>query len=259
MHLDFGQVEFNVQPSDTRRSYNKDLQVTKICTGLNKFKILSASCIWYEGHFINNAHHFFIYTYIFFRKYHFTILLCNPPASQWPRPNILEDLLFHLGYHFCSILGWFGYPLLKPLPWRENCVHAWAFLTCGISRRPMDSCLDWMVREVTLTTRIYLANRSQTSPGAGVHCRAKWVTHPRVSQVSFWAFFCSIFAASHNNMLLSHMFHMEPYLSWWFLGNHKQRSSFAWPLIALVEILWVAGRMDFSTRLTAISIPVQSL
>jgi len=48
-------------------------------------------------------------------------------------------------------------------------------------------------------------------------------------------------------------------LSWWFLGDHQQRSSFAWPLIALVEIFWIAGRLDFSTRLTAISTLVQSL
>jgi hypothetical protein len=46
-----------------------------------------------------------------------------------------------------------------------------------------------------------------------------------------------------HNTLLSHLFHMELYLSWWFLGDHKQRSSFAWFLIALVEIFWVAGSL----------------
>lgn len=53
MHLDFGHVEFNVQPSHTRRSYSKDLQVTKICTGLNKFKIFShkLDLIWVTLHY----------------------------------------------------------------------------------------------------------------------------------------------------------------------------------------------------------------
>jgi hypothetical protein len=59
-------------------------------------------------------------------------------------------------------------------------------------------------------------------------------------------------------MLLSHFLHMEFYLSWWFLGDHRQKLSFAWHLIVLVEIFWVGGRMDFSTRLTAISTLVQS-
>jgi len=131
-------------------------------------------------------------------------------------------------------------------------------LTCGISRSLVDSFLDCMAREVTLPTHIYLVNRSQPSPGAGVHFCAKWVAHPRASQVGFCAFFCTIFASSHDSMLLSHLFHMEIYLSWWFLGDHKQRS-FDWPLIVLVKIFWFVGRLDFSTHLTAISTPVQSL
>jgi hypothetical protein len=52
-------------------------------------------------------------------------------------------------------------------------VSAWAFLTRGLGRSLADSCLDYMVCEVTLPTRIYLANRSQPSPGVGVHCHAK--------------------------------------------------------------------------------------
>ena len=40
-----------------------------------------------------------------------------------------------------------------------NGVHVRALLTYGIS--PVDSCLDCMARDVTLPTRIYLANRSQ--------------------------------------------------------------------------------------------------
>jgi len=37
----------------------------------------------YEGHFINNAHYFFLITRKFyFMQYLFTILLCSPPASQ---------------------------------------------------------------------------------------------------------------------------------------------------------------------------------
>jgi len=113
------------------------------------------------------------------------------------------------GYHFCSVLGWFGYPLQKRIPGRENGVHAWDILTCGISQSPVDSCLDCMAREVTLLTRIYLANRSQPSPGGGVHCRAKWVAHPRASRVGFCAFFCAVFASSHDNTLRSNLFHME--------------------------------------------------
>jgi len=55
----------------------------------------------YEGHFINNVHYFFLLTRIFyFRQYLFTFLLCSPPASQRPRPNVSEDFLFHLGCHF---------------------------------------------------------------------------------------------------------------------------------------------------------------
>ena len=38
---------------------------------------------------------------------------------------------------------------------------------------PVYLCLECMAREVTLPTRIYLANRSQPSPGAGVHFGAK--------------------------------------------------------------------------------------
>jgi hypothetical protein len=153
----------------------------------------------------------------YFRQYLITILLCSPPALQWPLPNILEDLIFHLGCHFCSVLGWLRYPLQKPLPGRKNSVHAWALLTWEISRSPFNSCLVCMAREVTLTTHIFSANWSQPSPGAGVHCCAKWVAHPRGSQVGFCAFFCTVSASSHDNMLLSHLFHMELYLSWWFV------------------------------------------
>jgi hypothetical protein len=47
--------------------------------------------------------------------------------------------------------------------------------------------------------------------------------------------------------------------TWWFLGDHKQRLSFVWPLIEIVEIFLVVGKMDLSTRRTVISTPVQSL
>ena len=114
-------------------------------------------------------------------------------------------------------------------------------LTRGISRSPVDSGLDCMAHEVTLPTCIYLANWSQLSPGVGVHCRAKWMADSRASQVGFCAFFCAIFSSSHDNMLLSHLSHMKLCLSWWFLGEHKQRSPFAWPLIALVEMFLIAG------------------
>ena len=71
----------------------------------------------------------------------------------------------------------------------ENGVLTWTLLTCGIIWSPVDSCLDCMARDVTLSTRIYLVNRSQPSPGAGVHFRAKWVVHPRASQVGFIYFY----------------------------------------------------------------------
>jgi hypothetical protein len=100
-------------------------------------------------------------------------------------------------------------------------------LTCRISLSLVDSCLDCLAHEVTLPTCIYLTNWSQPSPGAGIHCRAKWVVHPWASQVSFCAFFCAIFAISHDYTLLPHLSHMEIYLSWWIHGDRKQRSSFA--------------------------------
>ena len=66
-----------------------------------------------------------------------------------------------------------------------------------------------MAREITLPAHIYLANQSQPSPGVGVQCCAKWVAHPRVGLVGICAFFGTIFASSHDNTLLSHLFHME--------------------------------------------------
>jgi len=94
----------------------------------------------------------------------------------------------------------------------KRCPRMGSF-TLGNSRSPVDSCLDCMAHEVTLPTRIYSANRSQSSQGAGVRCRAKRVAHPRASQVGFCAFFCAVLASSHDNTLLSHLFHMELYLS----------------------------------------------
>ena len=114
------------------------------------------------------------------------------------------------------------------------------------SRSPVDSCLDCMARKVTIPTHIYLVNRSQPSPSAGVH----FVQNERsiLEQVRsvFCEFFCAIFASSHHNTLLSHLFHMELCLSWWFLGDHKQRSSFAWPLITFVEIFGSRGGWTYT-------------
>jgi hypothetical protein len=110
------------------------------------------------------------------------------------------------------------------------------------------------------TFHSYLLSKSVTTfpmCGRALSCKMSGPSPSKSGR--FYAFFCAIFASTHDNTLLSHLFHMELYLSWWFPGDHKQRSSFAWPLIALVEIFWVAGRLDFSTRLTAISTPVQSL
>jgi len=106
----------------------------------------------------------------------------------------------------------------------------------------------------------YLLSKSVTTfPRCGRAFLYKMSGPTRESQVGFCAFFCPIFASRHDNKLLSHLFHIELYLSRWFFGDHKQRSSFVWPLIALVEVFWVAGRLDFFTRLTVISPPVQSL
>jgi hypothetical protein len=66
-----------------------------------------------------------------------------------------------------------------------------------------------MTREVILPTNIYLANQSKPSPGAGVNFRAKWVAYPRASQAGFCAFFYAMFATSHDNTVLSHLFLME--------------------------------------------------
>jgi len=106
---------------------------------------------------------------------------------------------------------------------------------------------------------LVLSKSVTTFPGCGRALSCKMSGQSPSKSGQFLCIFCSIFASSHDSTLLSHLFHMELYLSWRFLGDHKQRSSFAWPLIALVEIFWVAGRLDFSTRLTAISTPVQSL
>ena len=54
-----------------------------------------------------------------------------------------------------------------------------------------------------------LANRSQPSPGADVHRRAKWMAHLWASQVGFCAFYCAVFAFRHDNTLLSHLLLME--------------------------------------------------
>jgi hypothetical protein len=141
---------------------------------------------------------FFLTCMFYFRKYLITILLCSSPVSQCVGRFVIP---FRVPFLFSP-------RMVKPLQGRENGVHAWALLTCGISPSLVGSCLDCMVREVTLPTRIYLANQSQPSPGMGVHCCAKWVAQPWASQVSFCAFFCKMFATSHDNMLLSHSFHM---------------------------------------------------
>lgn len=52
----------------------------------------------------------------------------------------------------------------------------------------------------------------------------------------FLCIFCLVFTCIYDNILLSHLFHIDFYLSW-FLGGHKQRSSFVWPLIMFIKIL----------------------
>jgi len=70
------------------------------------------------------------------------------------------------------------------------------------------------------TSHSYLLSKSvTTSPRCGRALSCK-MSGP-ASQVGFCAFFCAIFASGNDNTLLLHLFHMEHYLSWWFLGDHK--------------------------------------
>jgi hypothetical protein len=66
-----------------------------------------------------------------------------------------------------------------------------------------------MTCEVILPIHIYLANRLQPSPGAGVYFHAKWVAYPQAGQAGFCTFFYAMFATSHDNTVLSHLFLME--------------------------------------------------
>jgi hypothetical protein len=89
-----------------------EVQVSGISTGL-RYSTLAKFNTWhqqrntrsYDGHFINNAHYFLPTSTFYFRPYLFTVLLCSPLASQWPCPNVSENLLFHWGNHFCSEFG----------------------------------------------------------------------------------------------------------------------------------------------------------
>jgi len=110
------------------------------------------------------------------------------------------------------------------------------------------------------TSHSYLLSKSATSfPRCrrALSCKMSGPSPSKSGRIL--CIFCVIFASNHDNTLLSRLFHVELYLSWRFLSDHKQRASFAWPLIALVEIFWVAGMLEFSSRLTEISTPVQSL
>lgn len=108
--------------------------------------------------------------------------------------------------------------------------------TWGISQSLMDPYLDCMAHQVILPTHTYPANPSQPSLDMSVRCHVKWVTHPQANQDCFCAFFYTAFVFSHDNMLLSHSFHMELYLFWWLLGDHQPRS-----FDVLVEIFWGRG------------------
>ena len=110
------------------------------------------------------------------------------------------------------------------------------------------------------TSHSYLLSKSITTfprCGRALSCKMSGPSRSRSGWIC--AFLCAIFASGHDSTLLSHLFHMEFYLSLCFLGDHKQRSSYAGPLIALNEIFWAAKKLDFSIRSTAISTPVQSL
>ena len=103
------------------------------------------------------------------------------------------------------------------------------------------------------TSHSSLLNNSVTTfPRCGRALLCKMSGPSQVKSGQFLCIFCAIFASSYDdNTLLSYLFHVELYMSRWFLGDHKQRS-FAWPLIVLVKIFWVVGRFDFSTRLAVI-------
>ena len=76
---------------------------------------------------------------------------------------------------------------------------------------------------------------------AGEHYHGGWEAQPQATEVYSCAFSCKAFAWKHNNTLQWHFFHMGLYLSSWLLGDHKQRSSFYWPLIYLVKIFLGRG------------------
>jgi hypothetical protein len=161
---------------------------------------------FYEGHFINNAHYFF------YRHLHFILgsisLQCFyvVPVLRNDRVPTFRKICYSTeGTTSVQGSDSSGNRCRKLFQGGKALSTYGLFQLLGISRSLVDSCLDGMAREVTLPTRIYSANRSQTSPDAGLHCRAKWVAHPRASQVSFYAFLCAIFAWSHDNILLSRL------------------------------------------------------
>jgi len=100
-------------------------------------------------------------------------------------------------------------------------------LTRGISRSPVDSGLDCMAHEVTLPTCIYLANWSQLSPGAGMHCHAKWVAHPQQVR-SVFVLLCFLFLfnslavrgpSGTNFSFLQIVCQNTEYWCWWNPGS----------------------------------------
>jgi hypothetical protein len=133
----------------------------------------------------------------------------------------------------------------------KNRCPSMVFLTWEISRNQIDSCLDFMAREVTLSTCIYSANRSQLSQGACVHCHAIRVANPRSIQVGFvhlsaqflhpvtiirCCYTCSTWnSICHDDSLviiskISHFFHLLTFLAfqaldhrlWWHVLHENE-------------------------------------
>jgi hypothetical protein len=105
------------------------------------------------------------------------------------------------------------------------------------------------------TSHLYLLSKSVTTFPR--RRRAKWLAHPWASQVGFSVFLCTIFASSHDNTLLSHLSHMELCHDDSSVIISKNHVLDLW--LRSSKFFWGTGRLDFSTRLIAISTPVQSL
>jgi len=141
--------------------------------------------------------------------------------ALWRRIGLLMELLVTRKSLKVVLQGHFsGYPSHKTYTCqKERCKYCASWHTvkhCGCTSTYKKNTTTTLYKSYdSQSTRIkvdwshFYQNTSQPSPGRDVHCSAKWVAHPWASQVSFCAFFCAIFACSHDSTLLSHLFHVE--------------------------------------------------